>query len=177
MLYQRAAGPVLGPPWAVPGYPLPLHSQRRSPRLRTTAVCVSALICLSQIVMQVSVGMHSDSDEATAKPSEPVWAGWALPVDADNKLLLSISMYASDVLAFATAFLTRCGFIKVHRQAPAAIASESFVSIEDRNKNAVEDGFVRERFTKDVEAKLKACGVIPAYMNQYMQQLDRQGLI
>ena len=73
-----------------------------------------------------SVG--TQSDEATAKPSEPVWAGWALPVDSDDKL--SISMYGSDVLAFATAFLTRCGFVK----APAAISSESFVSIEDSTR-------------------------------------------
>ena len=116
--------------------------------------------------------MCVQSDEATAKPSEPVWAGWALPVDPNNKLLLSISMYASDVLAFSTAFLTRCGFLKVQRQAPAAIASESFVSIEDRNKIAVEDGFVRERFTHEVEQKMMKCGVSMAYSNQFMQQLD-----
>ena len=73
--------------------------------------------------------MQSDSDEATAKPSEPVWAGWALPVDADDKLLLSISAYASDVLAFTTAFLTRCGFVKMQRLAPTAVASESFKSL------------------------------------------------
>ena len=85
------------------------------------------------------------------------------------------AMSGSDVLSFATAFLTCCGFVKVHRLAPAAISSESFVSIEDRNKNAVEDGFVRERFTKDFETKLQACGVIPAYTNQFMQQLDRSG--
>ena len=85
------------------------------------------------------------------------------------------SMYGSDVLSFATAFLTRCGFVKVHRLAPAAISSDSFVSIEDRNKNAVEDGFVRERFTKEFEEKLKACGVIPSYTNQFMQQLDCLG--
>ena len=84
--------------------------------------------------------MQSDSDEATAKPSEPVWAGWALPVDADDKLLLSISAYASDVLAFTTAFLTRCGFVKMQRLAPTAVASESFKSLEDRNQIAVEDG-------------------------------------
>ena len=118
---------------------------------------------------------HSLSHEAAAKPTEPVWAGWALPVDPDDKLLLSISMYGNDVLSFATAFLTKCGFVKVHRLAPAAISSDSFVSIEDRNKNAVEDGFVRERFTKEFEEKLKACGVIPSYTNQFMQQLDRLG--
>ena len=113
------------------------------------------------------------SDEATAKPSEPVWAGWALPVDADDKLLLSISTYASDVLAFATAFLARCGFVKMQRLAPTAIASESFISLKDRSKIAVEDGFVRERFTWDIEKKLNACRVIPGYTNQFMQQLDR----
>ena len=117
--------------------------------------------------------MQSDSDEATAKPSEPVWAGWALPVDADDKLLLSISTYASDVLAFATAFLARCGFVKMQRLAPTAIASESFISLKDRSKIAVEDGFVRERFTWDIEKKLNACGVIPSYTNQFMQQLGR----
>ncbi|CAE7479626.1 ngoBIM [Symbiodinium sp. CCMP2592] len=70
-------------------------------------------------------------------------------------LLLSVSSYAQDVLAFASMFLHKCGFLSaVPRSAPIGIAAQTFASVEERNEMMLQNSFLRERFTEEYENKL-----------------------
>ncbi|CAE7212837.1 ngoBIM [Symbiodinium sp. CCMP2592] len=87
-------------------------------------------------------------------------------------LLLSVSAYAQDVLAFASTFLNKCGFLSaVPRSAPIGIAAQTFASVEERNEAMLRNSFLRERFTQDYEQKLYKCGIRLAVFNTALRQL------
>ncbi|CAE7834371.1 unnamed protein product [Symbiodinium sp. CCMP2592] len=88
-------------------------------------------------------------------------------------LLLSVSSYAQDVLAFASMFLNKCGFLSaVPRSAPIGIAAQTFASVEERNEMMLQNSFLRERFTEEYENKLYKCGVRLAVFNQALRRSE-----
>ncbi|CAE7591901.1 ngoBIM, partial [Symbiodinium sp. CCMP2592] len=103
---------------------------------------------------------------------DPQWAGWSLSIMSDG-LLLSVSSYAQDVLAFASMFLHKCGFLSaVPRSAPIGIAAQTFASVEERNEMMLQNSFLRERFTEEYENKLYKCGVRLAVFNSALRRSE-----